>query len=225
MAGFHQQVAQDTKGVSFASAGQSEGQDVDATLYEAAPGQTIQLPSHSQGHLTENRRQSATLRADMKNIHLVMLCQLRGVLHAHEKRVHRRGKDTNRQVRKMLNRSTKIQAGEQIPQIIRGYATWRCPNGHLTEVWLHFDGLHAYGGSAWDFCDHCGERPDPVQDTKAHLTIYSKWLGEGEITLETYRAMARATVQTPYTPEHAKTPVGFLGLPSWNRPQLGATTR
>ena len=125
----------------------------------------------------------------------------------------------------MLNRRTEIQTCEQIQQIIRGYATWRCHNGHLTEVWLLFDGLHAYGGSGWDFCNHCNERPNPVQDTKAHLAIYSKWLGEGEITLETYRTMARATVQTPYTPWHAQNPVGFLGLPSWNRPQLEATTR
>ena len=49
MAGFHQAVAQGAPGVGLAGAGQSEGQDVDAALDEAALGQMIQLLPHGQG--------------------------------------------------------------------------------------------------------------------------------------------------------------------------------
>ena len=49
MASFHQAVAQGTEGVGLAGAGQSEGQDIDAALYEAALGQAIQLLSPGQG--------------------------------------------------------------------------------------------------------------------------------------------------------------------------------
>ena len=50
MARFHQAVAQGAKGVGLAGAGQSEGQDVDAALDEAALGQMIQLLPHGQGY-------------------------------------------------------------------------------------------------------------------------------------------------------------------------------
>ena len=49
VASFHQAVAQGTEGVGLAGAGQSEGQDIDAALYEAALGQAIQLLSPGQG--------------------------------------------------------------------------------------------------------------------------------------------------------------------------------
>ena len=50
MAGFHQAVAQGTKGVGLAGAGQSEGQHVDAPLDEIALGQVVQLLAQGQRH-------------------------------------------------------------------------------------------------------------------------------------------------------------------------------
>ena len=49
MAGFHQSVAQGAQGVGLAGAGQSEGQDVDAALDEAALGQMVKLLPKCQG--------------------------------------------------------------------------------------------------------------------------------------------------------------------------------
>ena len=49
-AGFHQAVAQGAERVGLAGAGKSEGQHVDAAIYEAALGQVIQLLSERQGH-------------------------------------------------------------------------------------------------------------------------------------------------------------------------------
>ena len=43
MAGFHQAVADGAQGVGLTSAGQSEGQHVDAALDKAALGQLVQL--------------------------------------------------------------------------------------------------------------------------------------------------------------------------------------
>ena len=43
MAGFYQAVADGAQGVGLASAGQSEGQHVDAALDKAALGQLVQL--------------------------------------------------------------------------------------------------------------------------------------------------------------------------------------
>ena len=68
----------------------------------------------------------------------------------------------------MLNRHTWINDPDAPSIDITGYATWRCPSGHVSEVWLKFNGNYAYGGYAWDFCEHCSHHPNVLQDTKAH---------------------------------------------------------
>ena len=123
----------------------------------------------------------------------------------------------------MLNRSTQIDNPENTSIDITGYATWRCPRGHITQVWLKFNGSSAYGGSAWDFCDDCSQHPNVLQDTKSHLQIFSKWLDEGNITLSQYRMLAKGVVNTLFSPAIEANPIGFLGLPTWQQLQNQAT--
>ena len=117
----------------------------------------------------------------------------------------------------MLNRRTKIENSAALMVDITGYTTWRCYRGHVTQVWLKFDGNSAYGGSAWDFCSHCSQHPNVIQDTKAHLVIFSQWLDEELITLDQYRQLANAIVSTTFSPAIGASPVGLLGLPSWQQ--------
>ena len=120
----------------------------------------------------------------------------------------------------MLNRSTQIENSAALMVDITGYTTWRCRRGHVTQVWLKFNGNSAYstnGGSSWDFCDQCSQRPNVIQDTKAHLVIFSQWLDEELITLNQYRKLANAIVSTAFSPAIDAWPVGLLGLPNWQQ--------
>lgn len=113
----------------------------------------------------------------------------------------------------MLNRSTAIAPSEPLSTDIRGEATWRCRYGHVTQVWLRFDGHHARGGSAWDFCDYCSEAPNPAEDTRASLSIFSQWLDNGQISREQYRALCHAATAVPYSPHIEGIGPAMLGLP------------
>ena len=117
----------------------------------------------------------------------------------------------------MLNRRTQIENSATLMVDITGYTTWRCYRGHVTQVWLKFNGNSAYGGSAWDFCDRCSQHPNVIQDTKAHLVIFSQWLDEELITLDQYRQLANAIVSTTFSPAIGANPVGLLGLPNWQQ--------
>ena len=114
----------------------------------------------------------------------------------------------------MLNRHTWINDPDAPSIDIRGYATWRCPSGHVSEVWLRFNGNYAYGGYAWDFCEHCSHHPNVLQDTKAHLMIFSQWRDERLITLDQYRQLTYAVVNTTFSPAIKSNPITFLGLPT-----------
>ena len=119
----------------------------------------------------------------------------------------------------MLNRRTTIENTDASEIDIKGFTTWRCPLGHVTSVWLRFNGSSAFGGSAWDFCDHCGQHPNVLQDTKAHLEIFSQWLDQNSITVKQYRQLAHSVVNTQFTPTIEANPIAFLGLPTWQQVQ------
>ena len=93
---------------------------------------------------------------------------------------------------------------------IRGETHWICKRGHLTNVWLSYDGEYMMGGSAWDFCSWCSQWPSPVQDTRMRLDIFGQWLREGQISPEEYAAMAQDTVSWELRPGPEES---FLGLP------------
>ena len=119
----------------------------------------------------------------------------------------------------MLNRRTRIEDPDAPEIDIQGHTTWRCRYGHVTQVWLRFNGRSAYGGSAWDFCDRCNTHPNAIQDTKAHLEIFSKWLDDELITLTQYRGLTHAIVSTMFSPIIEADPIAFLGLPTWQQVQ------
>ena len=119
----------------------------------------------------------------------------------------------------MLNRRTQLKADDATKTDAHGEAQWRCPRGHVTTVWLRFNGEAAFGGSAWDFCDHCSAHPNPVQDTRMHLEIFSRWLDTRAINISQYRTLTSSIMNTEYTPAHVANPVAALGLPSWPRIQ------
>lgn len=85
-----------------------------------------------------------------------------------------------------------------------------------------FNGRSAYGGSAWDFCDgRCSFPPDPTQDTRAHLRIFSQWRDAGAITIDQYCRLAQSVVSRQFSPTISRRPTAILGLPSWQQVQNG----
>ena len=117
----------------------------------------------------------------------------------------------------MLNRSTQIENSAALMVDIKGYTIWRCYRGHVTQVWLTFNGNSTYSGSASDFCDHCSQHPNVIQDTKPHLAIFSQWLDEELITLDQYHQLANAIVSTAFSPAIGTWPVGLLDRPNWQQ--------
>ena len=66
-------------------------------------------------------------------------------------------------------------------------SAWRCRYGHTSRLSIR-EGFSL--GSSWDWCNHCGECPSPVDRMRMMIDILNQWLRAGLVDSHYFHAMA-----------------------------------